>query len=390
MSGKLLARLFQVFVLVAFLAACSGSVGEELLYIPQPPDKSPKNSGATIRTAVFIDTGQPNAASLLESVGNYALENSGTAYFDYVVISGAEIKSGKYNPRLEYSSPLLAIVKDWKTHIKPLRDKGIKVLVGITGGRDGVSVGSLTKGQPQLFARECRDFCFYYGLDGVEFYDADSANAEQTPYPELGKTFWNGEAFVEIAANDEYLYKKSWEDGGGNFADMLYYLVTLFGAYSTEDHGDLDPDAVWNSPILVREVNFGARLPEWAPALPFASTGSSFAYIVNNRTDVWGALKPDPTDPNAVIESGDGAGPFGKRKYAPVMFDLSSTDTARLEEYSKRFGRYDYGGNDEELCNTEYGLAYYINLGLPSSGQTNNLSITSREIYGERVVYRGN
>ena len=373
------AFLSSVMALIAgLLGACAVSDSGELAYMPAPPDKTPPNSTALVRTALYVDSGDPEAVQTLAAVPHYTLADTGTLYFDYVIISGAEIKQGRYSARLEYTAALMEIAKNWKTAIKPLRGAGIKVLLGIKGGRDGVSFGSLTKAQQQLFARECVGFCSYYGFDGVEFDDRGGESPGQTPYPETGRRYWNGEMLIDIpGGEDPAPLEDAWNTGAGNFADMMSYLIVSLGA-SSSFQGDIPPDAVERTPILVREVNFSRYLPQAVPRYAFASTLACLSYMVNSDTAQFGA---DNTGESALEFA-------GKRNYAPAAIDLAVIDPARLEEYSKRLGRRNYGQEeDEEPLNSEYGLVYYLNMRPPFAAYVAALSVTSQEVFGEDVTY---
>jgi hypothetical protein len=362
-------------LLLVGLTSCPNSSGGELLYSIDPPEKIPPNSASLVRNALFIDTGQPGAVEILTGAGNYVLAESGFQYFDYVIISGAKIKRGKVNAHLDYSESLMSIVQNWKTLIKPLRDKGMKVLFAISGGSDGVSFGSLTRAEQALFARECADFCKYYGLDGVEFNDVGGESTTQNPYPEYGGSFWNGEIIVDIPEDDMTRYEKSWEEGAGNFADMLSYLIETLGA-SNSFQGDISTDAKEKTPILVREVNFGKNLPIAVPRYAFAATSSCLSFIIND------------TEKFGFDDSGNSAMDWvGGRIYAPVVIDLGNVTPDLLQEYSKRLGRKSYGTEDEELYSSEYGLVYYTNMQLPLAGNVDDLTITAEEVFGEAVSY---
>jgi hypothetical protein len=367
-----------------------------MMFAEDPPDKSPSNSDALVRVAHFVDTASPNARDIIASTAGYTLAESGALYFDYVILSGGEIKQGAIDVYVEYSAELRAILKDWAGTISPLREKGIKVLIGITGGRDGVSVGSLTGwnkdqldsmagGGQEQFARICASALPNFGVDGLEFYDVDCSSNERTPYPAMGTDYWDGEAMISIAADaaDAVVYD-AWKKGGAYYANMLSYLIIAMGA-SSSFQGDIDPNQKEKMPILVRETNYGQWIQATPPRLPFATTGSCLTYIVNDDA---GRFGPDPDHPNSRDRW------IGNRQYAPAKIDLAAASDAEITEYSRRLGRGDYGDEDadgdEREGDCQYGLVYYVNLGLPSDAQTRKLSETSKEIFGEAVVVLGN
>jgi hypothetical protein len=354
------------------IAACSNPEGTELLFTQEPPDKHPPRSNAIVRVGVYIDTDNSETSEILADTGNYVLKGSNTLYFDYVIIGGASIKQGSVNAYISYSEPLLKFLRNWKIHIKPLRDKGIKVLLGIKGGKEGVCVGSLTKAEQPIFARECVDVCKYYGLDGIEFYDVEGESNSQSPYPEIGTPYWDGEKFVQIPNIDGELKKNdAWKKGGGNMTDMMSYLIESFGAVGSFQ-GDIPPDIKEKTPILVREVGFGKHLPPAVPRYAFATTLSCLTYSINNDPDLFGADDEGKSYMDFI----------GTRTYAPAMINLTEIDMDILDYISEELGN---NGN----C--QYGLIYYTNLQPYSSDSPmpEYLSSTSKEVFGKEVSYIG-
>lgn len=390
----------------ALIAACALG-GEDLFFTSAPPDKSPPKNKRLVRAAHYVDSAQPNAQEVLASTARYTLEGTETYYFDYVIISGAEIRQGKNFAYITLSDDLMKILNNRKRTIKPLRDKGIKVLLGISGGGDGLSVGTLNisvkdqKGSEQeMFALQCADTVNFYGLSGVEFNDAGGESAVRSPYPQMGAGYWDGQRTVEIppSSENEILLTDAWKAGGNKFTDMMSYLIALMGA-STSPQGDIDPDAVLNTPVLVRESGFGRYLPPAVPRYAFATTLGVLTYTINADPSAFGSNAEIPDtqdidgdgDRDEMIPSWSSFNSFIQDKdYAPAILDLAGIDDATLEEYSKRLGRRNYRTPDyneaADYQNAPYGLIYYTNLGLPSSGMAEKLSVTSREVFGKNVA----
>ncbi|MDR0563143.1 MAG: hypothetical protein LBG73_10725 [Spirochaetaceae bacterium] len=391
------------------LASCPYPNGSDLVYAPAQPEKNPPNNpDASVRTALYIDTSDTSdSAEILKTAGKYlvSVNNTETPYFDYVIISGAEIKRGKSIPMLELSETILEVLRNRRTLIKPLRDKGVKILLGITGGKDGVTFGVLTgvteENDPSkdteqaLFARQIADICLYYELDGVEFYDKDGESEEQSPYPQIGASYWNGESLIEISDTNmalaETQCREAWTKGGKNMVNTMSYLIEMFGA-SASAQGDLPIDAKMNTPILVRETGYGKYLSPNIPRYAFATTMSCLTYSINsdssiNVYDIWESSIMD-TDGNTFI---------GLRDYAPCIIDLGAINSYSLELFAKKLGRNGFMpayGSDPEISgilgDTDYGLVYYTNLQPHSEDQLEKLSVVSREVFGADVLYRGN
>jgi hypothetical protein len=311
-----------------------------------------------------------------------------------------------------------------------LQNKGIKILFGIRGGHDGVSMGSMlrylkqpgTEAGPSemqiMVARQITNFLISNGIDGFELYDIDcEIPGGQTPYPAKGQHFWNGEVSLFVPENGIdpasgiNVYNEYWNYGGGNLADLLSYVIVGFGAGGSFQ-GDLNPSIVRGPrPILLREVNFVRHLPDSVPKYDFGATRSCVAYIINTDTfngkRAWGAVKTFPVldaagnvikdaEGNEIVEtleSGTSVVSFmGRDEYAPIILDLDPVNLSdtELEAYSKKFRLNFQNGQPSptELAVTPYGLIYYENL-LPDTAKMEaRLSMTSLKVFGEEVVFK--
>jgi hypothetical protein len=411
MNRRFTAMLTAALVLcaAALIAACVNPGGDDLFFTPSPPNKSPPKNKRLVRAAHYVDSARTDAEEVLASTARYTLEGTDTYYFDYVIISGAEIKQGEKFGYFTMSGDLMKILDNRKNTIKPLRDKGIKVLLGISGGGDGISFGTLNiavkdqeGSEQEMFALQLADTVKFYGLSGVEFNDAGGANAVRSPYPQMGGQYWDGQRPVDIPSGGEgeIIHTDAWKSGGNKFTDMMSYLIEALGA-STSFQGDIDPDAVQNTPVLVRESGFGRCLPPAVPRYAFATTLGVLTYTVNADPAVFGSNADvqdmqdidGDGDRDEVIPSWSSYNSFVQDKdYAPAILDLAVIDDDTLAEYSKRLGRNNYrsASYDEakDYQNAPYGLVYYTNLGLPSSGMAEKLSVTSREVFGKAVALR--
>jgi hypothetical protein len=367
-SKRAWANLVKPFILLSALAfaACSAGEGEALPYDVAHPNKNPPKSSAIVRAALYIDTSLSNYMDALNTVWRYTVNpktetaNGGFAetaelpYFDYVVLSGGSIKLGTVTAYLEITDTLRGILNN-RALLRPLQSRGIKILLGITGGAGGVSFGSLPDETDQIaFARQCFSLCQYYGLDGVEFYDTNAAGSSLNPYPEIGEVFFNGKEFIEITTSA--LSQYYWKEGAGYMTNMMSYLIEMFGASSTFQ-GDVPILQIEDTPILVREEGFGRFIPSAIPRYTFSTTMACLGYSINY-------------DPGFVGESNLYF--VSTRNFAPVVIDLSAIDSVLLQEYSERLG------NDGD---SRFGLVYYTGLGADTPEQRELLSITAREIF---------
>lgn len=114
---------------------------------------------------------------------NFTLKSNGKPLIDQVILFSANInynnETGKVyvynNPNVEH------ILANREKYLKPLQDRGIKVILGILGNHDRSGVANLSDETAKIFAQELKAVCDAYNLDGI-FYD-DEYSAYQNPPP---------------------------------------------------------------------------------------------------------------------------------------------------------------------------------------------------------------
>ena len=367
-----------VFVAMIGIMSCSIRDGLDIPFIVLPPNKSlPKNDDTSVRVAIYVDTSDAGAVNLLKEIGNYYIEISGKKipYFDYVIISGGELKQGEYTPYLDISNELWRILDARTTLLRPLQDKGIKVLLGVTGGGDGVSFGTLADETSQIsFASRISSMRVFYGLDGVEFYDKNAASQSRKPYPEIGQIHWNGKESVLIENENELT--EAWKKGGEYMVDMMSYVIVFLGA-STSFQGDLSLEWVEKTPILVREEGFGRWLDQEIPRFAFATTLACLRYGINANSSTFGM--DDEGNPYQRF--------YENRYYGPLNINLSDIDEPRLKLFSEKFSTRDWGTANPVPGDSRYGLVFYSDMKPHSAEQDRLLSVTSEEIFWSKVQY---
>lgn len=138
------------------------------------PDKS---TGIKIVSCIEVnDTNPLNNLSL-------TLQNSGKPLVDMVILFSSNInynaQTGKvivtHNPNITH------ILENKEKYLKPLKDKGMKVILSILGNHDRSGVANLGPAAAKQFAQELKATCEAYDLDGV-FFD-DEYSSYQTPVP---------------------------------------------------------------------------------------------------------------------------------------------------------------------------------------------------------------
>ena len=452
-------RRLAIALMAAFiLAACPHDGADVPAAVPRPDKIPPFMKGEInekpLRVALYVDTSRSDAPDVLDAVAHYSVrpgenENGNwsmsdprtaqkrAAYFDYVILSGGEIKLGKYSAYLELSPKLRQILGEYQKLIKPMHDKGIKVLLGVSGGSEGITFGCLPGEFVEEFSGKYEDFfkdseeladkqiaaetatlifkkrlknrgffaqsafaqqvggaCKYFRLDGVEFWDNGSVSqAGISPYPQAGKKFFNGEENPNVGPvrnKEDELF--NWIKGGGNFTDLFSYVIVLFGTEATFQ-GEFSGDE-YEHPVLVRESNYGRYLSKEVPRFAFSNTLQALTYIVNDSRDTFGS--GGGTSSRDEIPLNPFLGDWVKiDKYGPIIIDFAKIADKKLQEYSKRLGEYvmDRGSEGDEEPRppmtysyaSPYGLVYYENLGKHTDEQMKRLSITSRELFDADV-----
>ncbi len=389
--------LLCVCALTALLAACSGLTGggDLIAYTVPRPDKKLLENRRVARVALYIDTAREDYRQILTDVGKYAISQEGRIlpYFDYVILGGAIIKRDGSKPVLELSEKLRSLLDERQTLLAPLWRRGTKVLLGITGGKDGITFGAVaTEWEHIYFARLCIDTCKFYGLEGIEFYDIDGESTVQSPYPEIGEYVFSGEIKEGEKLHpvpDEAAQTAFWTEGGGNMADLISHTNETLKGLGTFQ-GDTNSAYKWDFPLMAREVNYGRYIPAMVPRIDFEATSNVFCYSIND-----GPGFGDNDSGESVLKEW-----VNTWDYAPVIIDLAAITDEELDYFSERWGTRDWGTYEDEdgdgvdddgivpvRGDPQYGLVYYTNLGLYSPGQLNKLCVISVEIFGTEVTY---
>jgi hypothetical protein len=214
----------------------------------------------------------------------YKLQTSGKQYFDNVVIFHFNMYDKdclsdpvmyNYCPNtglhLHYLDEIQWLLKNYDTYIKPLKDAGMRVLMGLLPSGDGLCFGSLgswpmepvypwsannngaaypyDEAAAQKFAKEVADACALYGFDGIAMDDeygnkTGTGGGRDAVYPD-----YSGQAGYPWTAS--YSQSDAWKAGGENVFRFLRY----FKDYTTDaEH----PNGKWVSNY---EYHYLANLP---------------------------------------------------------------------------------------------------------------------------------
>ncbi len=115
----------------------------------------------------------------------FTLKHSGKQLIDVVILFSANINYNEATGRayVYNNENVQALLDHREKYLKPLQDRGIKVVLGILGNHDRAGVANLGDEAAKDFAREVSALCDAYSLDGV-FLDDEYSNygaATNTP-----------------------------------------------------------------------------------------------------------------------------------------------------------------------------------------------------------------
>lgn len=113
----------------------------------------------------------------------YTLKNSGKYMVDALVMFSGNINYNAETGRVYFypNENISAILNNREKYLKPLKDRGMKVIMGVMCNHDRACIANLAPETAKLFAKELKALCDAYDLDGI-FWD-DEYCATITPPP---------------------------------------------------------------------------------------------------------------------------------------------------------------------------------------------------------------
>ncbi|WP_223608612.1 endo-beta-N-acetylglucosaminidase H [Chryseobacterium sp. OSA05B] len=135
-----------------------------------------------------------NNSNMLNA-GSYTLQNTNRQLFDVAIIFAANINYDVSKSRAYISSNnnVTKVLNDVNTYVRPLQQKGIKVLLDILGNHQGAGISNLPNREAARdFAQQIAHTVYTYGLDGVDLDD------EYAGYGNNGTGQPNNSSFVML------------------------------------------------------------------------------------------------------------------------------------------------------------------------------------------------
>lgn len=110
---------------------------------------------------------------------SFTLKSNGKPLVDALIIFSANIN---YNPEtgrvyIFNNENVQALLDQREHYLKPLQDRGMKIILGLLGNHDRSGVANMSKETAQEFAKEVKAMCDAYQLDGI-FVDDEYSKYE--------------------------------------------------------------------------------------------------------------------------------------------------------------------------------------------------------------------
>lgn len=263
---------------------CTAFPGAEKLYNGKPGMK-------------IIGVLEVNDVNPLNVMG-FTMKDSGKQFFDIVVLFSANINFNSQTGRVYVSrnENVQALLDNSDKYIKPLQERGIKVVLGILGNHDISGISTLSPAMSKEFAKEVKNVCDAYGLDGVflddEYTDYDGAAASILPGFQ--------ERSVEAASRMAYDIKQAQPSRlliSYRYQD-LYSAVAIDGVepgqvwdYVLNDYGvTSDPTSTYPG-LRQNQAGTGSwNCSDWAQWIPANSSWGERFSLTGMRDAGYGAL----------------------------------------------------------------------------------------------------
>ena len=102
----------------------------------------------------------------------YTLKESGKYMVDALVMFSGNINYDQENNEviLFPNENITAILNNREKYLKPLKDRGMKVIMGVMCNHDRACISNLNAESAKIFAKKLKDLCDAYDLDGI-FWD---------------------------------------------------------------------------------------------------------------------------------------------------------------------------------------------------------------------------
>lgn len=235
------------------------------------------------------------------NAGSYTLQNTNRQLFDVAIIFAANINYDVSKNRAYISSNnnVTKVLNDVNTYVKPLQQKGIKVLLDLLGNHQGAGISNFPNREAAKdFALQVANTVYTYGLDGVDLDD------EYAGYGNNGTGQPNNSSFVMLLQE----LKAAMPD---KLVTFYYYgPATSRQSYNGDQAGNYI-DYSWNA-------MYGTYVAPNVPPLTKTKLSAAATWIQNSNS---GSTSASTLSSLATSSKNDGYGVF-------MWYDLGGTDVA--------------------------------------------------------------
>lgn len=243
---------------------CLGAAGQETArrVLPATPHPNAQADGDIV-SVMYVEVNDND----LSHVADYSLAGTGTPVFDLAVIFAANINHDGSKAYLSLNEQVRATLDDAEHQIRPLQDRGIKVLLSILPNHQGAGFANFPDADAAAdFARELADVVDQYDLDGIDFDD------EYAEYGTGGTDQPNDHSFVDLVLSLRetlgedrlitlYNIGPSAErttDGDRNAADALDYAWNpYYGTWAPPEINGMGKEEISPAAVAVGETDPG-------------------------------------------------------------------------------------------------------------------------------------
>jgi hypothetical protein len=364
--------------------------------LPPIPLKQLTSNSTPVEAICYVDVAKYNPLNAKDYIFTKSLDTPETQFFNYVVLGYSYLaKNERGYTYLEMTPALEYILANTKTYIKPLHQKGIRVLLEVRSGNfsseEGgfaLGFGTMDMAAINVLTEELKRLVNHYGFDGFEFNDTGGGTRAYPPLTrELtqfrsDKPLYPPELFTKDGKPDgeplspDEVESKLWIEGGSNFSNLIqrtnealketYTATYTNGAEETSDTVSIDRI------LLVRNSGHGEHLLSQLRMayMPDAYSGAD-PKVVGNLKYIVNAAPYDAFNPRAAPVLWDesktppvNAGSDSDDRYAPFAIDLSKQETKETAEgWANIFLLKDPSGSRFDSNNqNRYGALYFTNL----------------------------
>ncbi|MBK6046190.1 endo-beta-N-acetylglucosaminidase H [Streptomyces sp. MBT55] len=252
---------------------------------PAPADEIPHLTKAGATSVAYVEVNNHSMAN----VGKYTLPG-GDNVFDVAVIFAANINydTGTKKATLHFNENVQRVLDNAATEIRPLQNKGIKVVLSVLGNHQGAGFANFPSQQAAAdYAGLLSDAVTRYGLDGIDFDD------EYAEYGKNGTGQPNDSSFVHLVSALR-----------SNLPDKIISLYNIGPAAGRLSYGGVDLatvfDYAWNpyygswqvpriglpaSRLSPAAVHIGATSPSTVTALARRTVDEGYGVFLTYNLD---------------------------------------------------------------------------------------------------------